>query len=86
VINLQKELGPLSDLHERHDILALKAAVLEVGGVIERVAGEPTFTAVMRQIDEDWECGHKGIMKEAVHRKRIQKPRLVIDSEDHMYP
>ena len=84
VINLQKKLGPPSDLHECRDLLALKAAVLEVGGVIEQAAGEPSFTAVMRQIDEDWEYGHKGIVKEAVH-KRILKPKLVIDPEDRMY-
>ena len=60
--------------------------MLEVGGVIERAAGEPSFTAVMRQIDEDWEFGHKGIVKEAVHGKRIQKPKLAIDPEDRMYP
>ena len=86
VIDLQEKLGPLSNLHERRDILTLKAAVLEVGGVIEQVAGEPSFTAVMKQIDEDWEHGYKGIVREAVHGKRIQKPKLVIDPEDRMYP
>lgn len=59
--------------------------MLKVGGVIERVAGEPSFIAAMKQIDEDWEYGHKGIVREAVHGKRIQKPKLVIDPEDRMY-
>lgn len=85
VIDLQEKLGPLSDLHERRDVPALKAAVLEVGGVIEQAAGEPSFTAVVKQIDEDWKHGHKGIVREAAHGKRIQKPKLVIDPEDRMY-
>ena len=57
----------------------------EVEGIIERAAGELSFVAVMRQIDTDWEHGRKGIVKEAVHRKKPQKPKLVIDPEDRMY-
>jgi len=87
VISLQKKLGPSSDFHERRDVLALKAAVLEVEGVIERTAGDLSFIAVRRRIDQDWETGRKGILKEAVqHRKKIQRPTLVIDPEDRMYP
>ncbi|KAF9647525.1 hypothetical protein BDM02DRAFT_3187952 [Thelephora ganbajun] len=84
VISLQKKLGPSSDFHERRDLLALKAAVLEVQEVIERAAGDLSFIAAMKEIDQDWEHGRKGILKEAVHRK-IQKPKLVIDPEDYLY-
>ena len=84
-INLQKKLGPSSDFHERRDFPALKAAVLEVEGVIKRAADEPSFIGDMQQIDKDWEYGHKGILKEAVHRRKPQKPKLVIDPEDRMY-
>jgi hypothetical protein len=59
--------------------------VLEVEGVIKQAAGDSSFIAVMRQIDKDWEYGRKGIVKEAVHGKKFQKPKLVIDPEDRMY-
>ena len=59
---------------------------MEVEGVIKRAADEPSFIGDMQQIDKDWEYGHKGIVKEAVHGKRIQKPKLAIDPEDRMYP
>jgi hypothetical protein len=60
--------------------------VLEVQKVIERVASDPLFVKPMKQIGEDWEHGRKGILKEAVHRKKVQKPKLVIDPEDRMFP
>lgn len=53
--------------------------------MIERAAGEPSFIGVMRQIREDRGYGYKGIVKEAAHGKRTQKPQLVIDPEDRMY-
>jgi hypothetical protein len=59
--------------------------VLEVGRVIERAAGDSSFVAIMEQIDKDWGYGYKGIVREAVHGKKTQKPKLVIDPEDRMY-
>lgn len=85
IINLQKKLGPPSDLHEHRDLQALKAAVLEVQKVIERVANDPSFIATTKQIGQDWGYGRKGILQETVHRK-ILKPKLVIDPEDRMFP
>jgi len=60
--------------------------VLEVEGVIERAAGDSSFIAVRKRIDQDWENGRKGILKETVHGKKIRRPTLVIDPEDRMYP
>ena len=59
--------------------------MLEVEGVVRRAAGDPSFITTMNQIDKDWEYGHKGIVKEAVHGKKLQRPRLVIDPEDRVY-
>jgi len=66
--------------------MALKAAVLQVEGVVERAAGDSSLAAAKRRIDQDWGHGRKGILKEAVHGRKIQKPKLVIDPEDRMYP
>ena len=62
--------------------------MLEVQKVIKRASSEsdPSFLEATRQIGQDWEHGRKGILKEAVHRKKVQKPMLVVDPEDRMFP
>ena len=58
--------------------------MLKVQDVIEQIARDSSFIAVREQIGQDWERGHKGILKDAVQRK-VQKPKLVLDPEDRMY-
>jgi hypothetical protein len=60
--------------------------VLEVQKVIEQATSNSSFVTDMKQIGQDWEYGQKGILKEAVHGRMVQKPKLVIDPEDYMYP
>lgn len=60
--------------------------MLEVQKVIERVSSDSWFVADMKQIRQDWEHGRKGILEEAVHRKKVEKPKLVVDPEDRMFP
>ena len=58
--------------------------MLKVQDVIEQIARDSSFIAVRKRIGQDWERGHKGILKDAVQRK-VQKPKLVLDPEDRMY-
>lgn len=60
--------------------------MLEVQKVIERVTSDSFFVAAMKKIGQDWEYGRKGILKEAMYKKKVQKPKLVVDPEDRMFP
>ena len=67
------------------DLPVLKAAVSEGQKVIKRAAGNSLFVTGMKKVEQDWwEHGRKGILEEAVQRKRVQKPKLVIDPEDRI--
>lgn len=87
IINLQKKLAPSSNFHERQDLRGLKAAVLEVQKVIERAIKDKdsVFVSDMKRIGKDWDLGRRGILEEAVQRKKVQKPKLAIDPEDRMF-
>lgn len=69
IIDLRKKLAPSSNFHERQDLRALKAAVLEVQMVIEQAAKDSFFVSDMKRIGQDWDLGRKGILEEAMHRK-----------------
>ena len=69
-------------------MLALKAAVLEVGRLIDQLS-EFSGTASMKtkeRIKEDWKLGWDGIVKESVKVRKVQKPKLALDEEDILYP
>ena len=87
-MELQTKLGHLSPFHNDRDVPALKAAVLEVGRLIDRLSefpGNPA-TKTKERIKEDWELGWDGIVKEPVKcRKVVQKPELTLDEEDLLY-
>lgn len=65
-------------------MLALKAAVLEVGKLIDRVSEFPgkAATKTKEGIKEDWKLGWDGIVKEAVNGRKGQRPKLTLDEED----
>lgn len=85
---LQAKLGPSSSLHEHPNVPALKAAVLEVGRLIDRLSEFPGPAAMKTKemIKEDWKLGWDGIVKGRAGARKVQRPRLTLDEEDRMYP
>ena len=85
---LQTKLGHSSPIHNDRNVLALKAAVLEVGRLIDQLS-EFSGTASMKtkeRIKEDWKLGWDGIVKEPVKVRKVLKPKLSLDEEDILYP
>ena len=88
IVELQTKLGYSSSLHERRDVLALKAAVLELERLIGRLSEFPGPAAMKtkERIKEDWKLGWDGIAKEPVRTRKVQRPELTLDEEDILYP
>ena len=84
---LQMKLGHLSPFHDKRDVLALKAAVLEAGRLIDWVSEFPgkAATKTKEQIKEDWKLGWDGIVKESVKGRKAQRPKLTLDEEDLLH-
>ena len=85
---LQKKLGHLSPLHDGRNVLALKAAVLEVEKLIGWLSKFPGPAAIetKERIKEDWKLGWDGIVKEPIRPGKVQRPRLILDGGRRMYP
>ena len=83
-LNLQKKLGYQGPLHNDPDVLALKAAVLEVGRLIDRLSEFPGPVAIKtkERIKEDWKLGWDGIVREPTRDQRAQRPKLMVDGGD----
>ena len=84
---LQKKLGPSSPFHKGRDASTLKAAVLEVEKLLDRLSEFPgtASTKTKERIAEDWKLGWHGIVKEPVKGRKVQKPELTLDEEDLLY-
>ena len=84
---LQTKLGHSSPLHDGRNVPALKAAVLEVEKLINRLSKFPGPAAIetKERIKEDWRLGRDGIVKEPIRPGKMQKPRLTLDGH-RMYP
>lgn len=80
---LQTTLGHSSSLHEDRNVLALKAAVLEVERLIGRLSEFPVPTAVETKvrIEEDWKLGWYGIVKGSPSTRKLQRPKLTLDEK-----
>ena len=78
---LQTRLGHLSPLHERRNVPILKAAVLEVESLIDRLSEFPVPTAVVtkKRIEKDWKLGWDGIIKEPAKAWKTRRPKLILD-------
>jgi len=65
----------------------LKAAVLEVGRLIDRLSEFPGPAAIRTKevIKDDWKLGWDGIIKEPVRARKVQRPKLTLDEEDLLY-
>ena len=83
-MGLQMKLGHLSSLHERRNVSALKAAVLEVERLIGRLPefSGPAAMKTKERIEEDWKLGWDGIVKGPARARKVQKPKLTLDEED----
>ena len=70
---LQAKLGHSSSFHSHRNVSALKAAVLEVEGLIGRLSefSGPAATRVNEQIEEDWKIGWDGIVKGTVGARNV---------------
>ena len=77
----------MSPLHDDRNTLALKAGVLEVEKLIDRVSEFPgnAATKVKERIKEDWKLGWDGIVKQPAEPRTKQKPKLTLDEEDLLY-
>ena len=75
---LQTRLGHLSSLHDRRDVSALKAAVLEVQGLRSRLLGfrVPAVTETEERIKDDWKLGWDGIMRGSAKVRKAERPKL----------
>lgn len=84
---LQKKLGPSSSFHKGRDASTLKAAVLEVEKLLDRLSEFPgtASTKTKERIMEDWKLGWHGIVKEPIKGRKVQKPELTMDEEDLLY-
>ena len=86
-VELQAKLGHSSSLHEHPNVPALKAAVLEVGRLIDRLSefSGPAAMKTKERIKEDWKLGWDGIVKGPAGARKLQRPKLTLDEEDRMY-
>lgn len=86
-VELQTKLGHSSPFHNDRNVLALKAAVLEVERLIGRLSEFPgnASTKTKDRIKEDWQLGWDGIVKESFKGRKVQKPKLNLDEEDLLY-
>ena len=66
----------------------MKDAVLEVEELIERLSEFPgnAATKTKEGIKEDWRLGRDGIVVDAVRARKGQRPEVVLDEEDLLYP
>ena len=74
-------LGHSSSLHEHHNVSTLKAAVLEVEKLIDRLSefSGPAVIETKERIEDDWKLGWDGIVKEPVRARVVQRPKLTLD-------
>jgi len=65
----------------------MKAAVLEVGRLIDRLSEFPGPAAIKtkERIQDDWKLGRDGIVKEPFRARKVQRPKLTLDEEDLLY-
>ena len=70
---LQAKLGHSSSLHSHRNVSALKAAVLEVEGLIGRLSefSGPAAMRMNERIEEDWKLGWDGIVKGPVGARNV---------------
>ena len=87
VVKLQAKLGHSSPFHNDRSTLALKAAVLDVGKLIDRLSEFPGNAATITKegIEDDWKLGWDGIVREPVRVRKVQRPTLTLDEEDLLY-
>jgi len=87
-VELQTELGHPSSLHERRDVPALKAVVMRVGRLIDRLEefSRAAATKTKEGIKEDWKLGWDGIVKEPIRAPNAQRPKLTLDEQDLLHP
>jgi hypothetical protein len=81
---LQTKLGHSSSLHNQQSVSALKAAVLELERLIDRLSefrGPGTVVELQEQIKEDWKLGWDGIVKEPTRARTAQRPTLTLDKD-----
>jgi len=86
-VELQGRLGHSSSIHEHPNVPALKAAVLEVGRLIDRLSefSGPAVMKAKERIKEDWKLGWDGIVKGPAGARKVQRPKLTLDEEDRLY-
>ena len=86
-MELRTKLTHLSPFHEDRNVPGLKAAVLEVGRLIDRLSEFPgkAATKTKEGIKEDWRLGWDGIVKEPANGRKVQRPKLALDEEDLLY-
>ena len=86
-MELQTKLGHSSSFHDDHSTPALKAAVLEVGKLIDRLSEFSGKAAAKTKegIEGDWKLGWDGIVREPVRVRKAQRPTLTLDKEDLLY-
>lgn len=86
---LQEKLGHSSSLHDGRNLPALKAAVMEVERLIDRLSefSGPAAVETRERIEEDWKLGWDGIVKEPTRARKAQRPRLILKGvSDISYP
>ena len=78
VTQLQTKLGHSSSLHNRRDISTLKAAVLEVGELLNRLLElpVPAATETKERIEDDWKLGRDGIIRGPAKVRKAERPKL----------
>ena len=68
----------MSSLHDRRDVSALKAAVLEVQGLVIRLLKfpVPVVTEMKERIRDDWKLGWGGIIQGPAKVRKAERPKL----------
>ena len=85
---LQKKLSPSSKFHEGRSVSDLQRAVLEMKAIVESLDDIPESIGTRNQIEKRWERGYKWIFEKQggkARGKKGNKPKLVLDREDHLY-
>ena len=76
-VRLRKQLEPSSSFHRTRDIDALKRAVLEVKGFMQRVP------ANMQDMQSEFQVAYKGIVAERIQKRKVkEKPALNVEDID----
>lgn len=86
---LQKELSPSSELHERRSVTDLQHAVLEVKAIVGNLEALPGSSATRNRIKKRWDRGWKWIFEKQgsteCEREEGRESKLLSDHEEPLY-